>query len=64
MPLLYIFTDFRFLLFYSTEELQLISGSYKIMLRIINLIIGVAIKIVGKETYGLHHGKQSDSIRQ
>ena len=39
------------------QELELCLGADQVMLRAVDLVIGIAIQIVGQETYRLHIGQ-------
>lgn len=48
----------------TTEETQLILRAHQIMLVVVNLIIGVAVDVVGQEPHALHVGEKLGGIRQ
>ena len=50
--------------FYALKQFELRLRAYQVMFRILNLIICIAVDIIGKEAYALHIGEQSGSIGQ
>lgn len=48
----------------TTEETQLILRAHQIMLVVVNLIISVAVDVVGQEPHALHVGEKLGGIRQ
>ena len=55
---------FGFMSANTAEQTQLILRAYQIMLVVVNLIIGIAIDVIGQKPHALHVGEKLGSIRQ
>lgn len=54
----------RRMLFHTLQQLELSFGTYQIMFRILDLIIGISIDVISQETHTLHVREQSGRIGQ
>ena len=46
------------------EEFHLVAGADEVVLRVLDLVVGVAAYVVGEEPYCLHEREQAGCIRQ
>lgn len=44
------------------QELELVAGAHQIVVRILDLVVSVAVDVVGQETHGLHVGEEGGGI--
>lgn len=58
------FLHFRSMFLYALKQFELRFRTYRVMFRILNLIICIAVDIIGKEAYALHIGEQGGRIGQ
>ena len=49
---------------YELEQAELVSGAYQVVVGVGDLVVGVAVEIVGQETGGLHEGEECDGKGQ
>ena len=52
----------RRMFFHTLQQLELGFGTYQIMFRILDFIIGISIYVISQETYTLHVREQSGCI--
>ena len=55
-------THGRIVVEHRVEERELVVGTHKIVLGILDFVVGVAVDIVGEETHGLHVGEEGGGI--